>query len=136
MMAIHRCPMEWCAVGAINSIDVGTSIKKELDALLMTFARCTMEWCVVVVINSIDVGMSIKKELDALITAIDRCKMEWCVVEGTNSIDVGTSIKKRPNLFQPALSSSHKKSHIQISLSGSWLWSICIDQSGKEAISR
>jgi len=61
MMAIARCMMEWCVIDAINSIDVGTSIKKELDALMMATGRCPMEWCEVDVINSIDVGTSIKK---------------------------------------------------------------------------
>ena len=62
--------MERCVVVVINSIDVGMSIKKELDALMMAIDGCIMEWCVVVETNSIDVGMSIKKELDALMMAI------------------------------------------------------------------
>jgi len=28
MMAIARCPMKWCGVIVINSIDVGIAIKK------------------------------------------------------------------------------------------------------------
>ena len=114
MMAIERCIMEWCVLEAINSIDVGTSIKKELDALMMTIGRCTMEWCSVVGTNTIDVGTSIKKKLDALMMAVARCPMEWCVAVGINSIDVGTSIKKRPNILQPAFYCSIKKRLIQI----------------------
>jgi len=49
-----------------DSIDVGMSIKKELDASIVAVARRQVQWCIVVVIKSIDVGMSIKKELDAL----------------------------------------------------------------------
>jgi len=56
-----RCIMEWCVVVGINSIDIGISIKKELDALMMAIGRCIMEWCVVVGTTSIDVGTSIKK---------------------------------------------------------------------------
>ena len=61
MMAIDRCQVEWCVVEGCSSIDIGTSIKKEFDALMMAIARCPMEWCPFVVINSIDVGTSIKK---------------------------------------------------------------------------
>ena len=69
--------MKRCYV-LVESIDIGMSIKKELDALMMATARCPMEWCPCVGINSIDAGMSIKKELDALMMAIGRRMMEWC----------------------------------------------------------
>ena len=36
MMAIARCPMERCILVVTKSVDVGMSIKKELDALMMT----------------------------------------------------------------------------------------------------
>ena len=42
MMAIGRCIMEWCPLAEINGIDVGTSIKKELDALMMAKERGKM----------------------------------------------------------------------------------------------
>jgi len=62
--------MERCAAIAITSIDIGMSIKKELDALMMAARSCIMERCVVVgAFQSIDIGMSIKKELDALMMA-------------------------------------------------------------------
>jgi len=41
MVAIVRCLMEWCPCVGIN-IDVGMSIKKELDALMVAIARCMM----------------------------------------------------------------------------------------------
>jgi len=59
--------MERCVVVVINSIDVGMSIKKELDALMMAIDRCPMEWSVVVGINNIDVGTSIMKRLYYLV---------------------------------------------------------------------
>jgi len=36
MMTIPRCMMERCVVIVIESIDIGMSIKKELDALMVT----------------------------------------------------------------------------------------------------
>ena len=116
MMAIARCTMERCDVVESNSIDVGMSIKKELDALMIAIARCIMERCILDAISSIDVGMSIKKELDALMMATGRCPMEWCEGVGINSIDVGIAIKKRSNVVQPALFSSLKERLIKISL--------------------
>jgi len=62
--------MKRCVVLSIESIDVGMSIKKEIDALMMAIRRCIMKRRVVVVIASIDVGISIKKEIDALMMAI------------------------------------------------------------------
>jgi len=59
MTSKARCIMEWCVVVVTNSIDVGTSIKKELDALMMAIVRCIMEWCAEVDTDSIDVGTSI-----------------------------------------------------------------------------
>ena len=71
MMAIHRCKMKWCVVVDINSIDVSTSIKKELDALMMAIHRCKMEWCPIAGINSIDVGTSIKKRPNLFQPAVE-----------------------------------------------------------------
>ena len=62
--------MERCVVVVCKSIDIGMSIKKELDALMITFRRCIMERCAVGKCTSIDIGMSIKKELDALMMTI------------------------------------------------------------------
>ena len=72
--------MERCVLVVTNSIDVGMSIKKELDALMMAMARCPMERCVVVIIKSIDVGMSIKKRpylvQPALSSSIKECPIK------------------------------------------------------------
>ena len=46
------------------------SIKKDIDALMMTMHRCMMERCIVGLVTSIGIGMSIKKELDTLMMAI------------------------------------------------------------------
>jgi len=62
--------MKRCVVIDIKSIDIGMSIKKELDALMMAIPGCKMKRCVVIDIKSIDIGMSIKKELDALMMTI------------------------------------------------------------------
>ena len=70
MMASARCPMEWCASCPRSRIDVGVSIKKELDALMMAIGRCMKKWCPFVVINSIDVGMSIKKRRNLIHPAL------------------------------------------------------------------
>jgi len=43
MMVIGRCLMEWCGVVEASSIDVGMSIKKELDALMMVKLSCIMK---------------------------------------------------------------------------------------------
>ena len=51
------------------SIDIGMSIKKELDTLMMAIHRCKMESFLVVAGSSIHAGTSIKKELDALMMA-------------------------------------------------------------------
>jgi len=48
----------------VTSIGSGTSIKKELDALMTTIRACDMERSVLVVTDSIDIGMSIKKRFD------------------------------------------------------------------------
>ena len=54
--------MKRCVVLSIESIDVGMSIKKEIDALMMANPRCkTKRSIVFVVIASIDVGISIEK---------------------------------------------------------------------------
>jgi len=62
--------MKRCVVIVVSSIDIGMSIKKELDALMMTIPGCMMKRRVVIGIKSIDIGMSIKKELDALMMTI------------------------------------------------------------------
>jgi len=62
--------MKRCFVGLVESIDIGMSIKKELDALMMTIRGCDMKRCVVIDVESIDIGMSIKKELHALMMAV------------------------------------------------------------------
>jgi len=36
MMATRGCTMKRCFVGLVESIDIGMSIKKELDALMMS----------------------------------------------------------------------------------------------------
>ena len=56
--------MERCLVLRSNSVDLGTSIKKELDALMTTIRACDMERSVLVATDSIDIGMSIKKRFD------------------------------------------------------------------------
>jgi len=58
--------MERCAAIVVTSIDIGMSIKKDLDALMMAARSCIMERCAVAGSKSIDIGMSSKKELDAL----------------------------------------------------------------------
>ena len=62
--------MERSLIGCCEGVDVGMSIKKELDALVLTFQCCEMERQLAVGITSMDVGMSIKKELHGLMTAI------------------------------------------------------------------
>ena len=57
------------AVILVSSIDIGMSIKKELDALTMTLIRCIMKRCIAIDCARIEIGMSIKKELDALMLA-------------------------------------------------------------------
>jgi len=62
--------MERRILDVVTSIEVGMSIKKDLDALMMAARSCIMERCVVVgAFQSIDIGMSIKKDLDALMMA-------------------------------------------------------------------
>jgi len=62
--------MKRCFAILINGIDIGMSIKEELDALMTTLKRCAVKWCMAISINGIDIGMSIKEELDALMMAI------------------------------------------------------------------
>jgi len=62
--------MKRCVVIDVESIDIGMSIKKELDALTMAVQCCKMKRCVVIHGESIDIGMSIKKKLDALVMTI------------------------------------------------------------------
>jgi len=62
--------MKRCVVIGIKSIDMRMSIKKELDALMMTIPGCDMKRCFVGLVESIDIGMSIKKELHALMMSI------------------------------------------------------------------
>ena len=114
MVAVARCQMEWRVVVEANSIDVGASIKKEVDASMVAIESCPMEWRVVVLISSIDVGASIKKELDALGVVRTRCPMERSVLAVVCGIDVGLLIQKRPNLIQPTPARSLNKRHIQI----------------------
>jgi len=54
----------------IWSIDIGVSIKEELDALMMAISRCMMKRSRSITISSVDIGTSIEKELDALLVAI------------------------------------------------------------------
>jgi len=42
MMAALQCKIEWRDV-CVKSIDVGASIEKELDALMMTALRCMVK---------------------------------------------------------------------------------------------
>ena len=62
--------MKRCTGILINGIDIGMSIKEELDALMMAIRRCLMKRCTGISINGIDIGMSIKEELDALMMTI------------------------------------------------------------------
>jgi len=62
--------MKRCVVIDVESIDIGMSIKKELDALMMAVQCCKMKRCVVIHGESFDIGMSIKKKLDALMMTI------------------------------------------------------------------
>ena len=68
--------MEWGDVVVIYNIDVGTSLKKELDASMMATARCPMEWPVRVGTSSVDVGMSIKKRPHLVQSALSRGRNE------------------------------------------------------------
>ena len=43
MMAIARCPMEWCEFAGINSIDVGMSIKKRPNLVQPAVSRSIKE---------------------------------------------------------------------------------------------
>jgi len=58
--------MKRCIAIFINGIDIGMSIKEELDALMTTMQRCAVKRSIAIFINGIDIGMSIKEELDAL----------------------------------------------------------------------
>jgi len=62
--------MKRCTGILINGIDVGMSIKEELDALMMAIRRCIVKSCFATSINGIDIGMSIKEELDTFVMAI------------------------------------------------------------------
>jgi len=42
-IAIRRCEMERCVVFGITSVDIGLSIKKELDAFMLATSRCVVE---------------------------------------------------------------------------------------------
>jgi len=55
--------MKRCVVIDVESIDIGMSIKKELDALMMAIRCCMMKRCLVMLVSSIDIGMSIKKRV-------------------------------------------------------------------------
>ena len=58
------------AVG-ITSIDIGLSIKKELDTLVMAFRCCEMERRILGSgATSINIGLSIKEKRDTLMVAI------------------------------------------------------------------
>jgi len=54
---------------AIAQVDIGASIEKDLDALMVAIRRCIVERRVVVVSTSTDIGLSIKQQLDALMMA-------------------------------------------------------------------
>ena len=54
---------------AISSIDLGMSIKKELDTLMVAIRRCMMKRCIGSAVVSVNFGMSIKEKLDALMMA-------------------------------------------------------------------
>jgi len=43
MMAVVECEMDCRLVVAIKSVDIGISIKEDLDALQVAFRRCEME---------------------------------------------------------------------------------------------
>jgi len=62
---VKRCIAIWR-----SSIDVGMSIKKDLDALMTTIRRCNMKRRTAILINGIDIGISIKEDLDALMMTI------------------------------------------------------------------
>jgi len=62
--------MKRCFAILINGIDIGMSIKKKLDTLMMAIQRCLMKRSIAIFINGIDIGMSIKKELDTLMMSI------------------------------------------------------------------
>mgnify|MGYP007114754882 CR=1 FL=1 len=56
----------------IPGVDIGVSIKKELDALVMAVPCCKVKTCKAKHGRSVDVGLSIKKELGALVMATMR----------------------------------------------------------------
>mgnify|MGYP001104610204 CR=1 FL=1 len=62
--------MKRCVVLVVKTIDIGMSIKKKLNALMMTSHYCKMKRCVVIHVKSIGIGMSIKEKLNALIMGI------------------------------------------------------------------
>ena len=62
--------MERCVVIRIKSVDIGMSIKKELDALMIALDRGMMKRYLVIEVAGVDIGTMIKKELDALMMAI------------------------------------------------------------------
>ena len=83
----------------VESVDVGMSIKEELDASMLARQCCKVERCAVVAVGyGIDIGISIKEELDALMTALPCCKVQRSAGIQGASIDIGVSIKKRLHL--------------------------------------
>ena len=77
MMAILCCNVERCSPTRASSIDIGMSIKKELDTLTMAILCCNVERCSLkITASTIDVGMSIKKERDTLMMAVLCCSVE------------------------------------------------------------
>ena len=67
--------MERRAVGVINGIDIGMSIKQQLDTLQLAFSRGQKERRVAVLIRGISIGSSIKQELDTLTLPANRGEM-------------------------------------------------------------
>jgi len=65
--------MERCIIEVVTSIDIGMSIKKEHDALMIAILCCIMERCFVSVTKGIDIGMSIKKKLHICPRALLGC---------------------------------------------------------------
>ena len=78
------CNVERSIEIVVSSIDIGLSIKKELDALKiaifyhmkMALICCKVERSIEIVVSSIDIGLSIKKELDESTIASTCCVVE------------------------------------------------------------